>query len=681
MKKDLLVKSILLSVIASSFLLAKNEPQKFEEVTVTANKIEENIQEVPQSITVISKEELEEKRITDIEGVVDEIPNMSFERALNGSLSTTFRGLSGSTFTLSNPVVIYVDGVPYYDRYDYNPSFINVEQVEILRGPQGTLYGKDSTGGVINIITKAPENEWHGSINAEAGNYGYTKGAFNTSGALIDNKLYAGINGSLKSDDGWLTNKYSGMNKDANRTKTKRVSAFTIYKPTDNLSSKLVISHNYDKEYGRRGINIDNTLSINDLKRDENVSFDVPSYITRKTNSQSLKFDYELEKMKMESVTIHKDFDIDIVHDSDFLSGTSSDGLASLIISDVETWSQELKFSSKNQDIKWVTGLFFDDEKREQGPYGNASSRGTANVVSTIDTNTYAVFGQVMIPLNDFELTLGGRYQRITKDIKSDFYNSFSDTSNSLHQYDDEKSWNTFLPKIALSYSFNNDLMAYTSVSKGFIPGGFNFYSTSNGSDSSFEPEKSTNYEIGIKYQQDDYTINAAIFRMEIEDLHVYSTLPGGVFVTDNARKAHSQGLEIDGKYYLGNNFELTASVGLIKAKYDDYTDASVNYDGQKITGTPKFTTSIGISYFAQEGLYGRVGLQGRGKTGFRRNGKVEETDGGFTANTKIGYKINDWDIYGYITNITDEEYVLSYGRGVGFNEPRRFGFGVKYTF
>ncbi|RBQ30852.1 TonB-dependent siderophore receptor [Arcobacter sp. FW59] len=676
---------LFLSLVTSSLIFA-NETTKIEEITVSANKMEENIQDVPQSISVITQEELEEKRIVDIKGVISEIPNMNFEKALNGSLSTSFRGLNGSMFTLSNPVVIYVDGVPYYDRYDYNPSLINVEQVEVLRGPQGTLYGKDSTGGVINIITKTPSNEWKGSINTEYGNYDYIKGSFNTSGAIIDNKLFAGINGSITSDDGWITNDYKGMKKDDNRTKENRINAFTIYKPTDNLQIKLNVSHDYNKENGRSGINDVPSVSLNNLKRKDNkhVNYDVPSYITRKTDSQSLKFDYELENMKFESVTIHKDFSIDIIHDSDFKVGNAFDGLYSPIISDVETYSQEFKLSSKNQDIKWITGLFFDDEKREQGPYGNARPNGAANVISDINTNTYAAFSQVMIPfLEDFELTLGGRYQRIEKDINSNLYGSFTDTTNnSLHSYDDDKSWNTFIPKIALSYKLNDNLTTYASLSKGFIPGGFNFYSTSNASDSNFEPEKSTNYEIGAKYIGENFALNGAIFRMDIKDLHVYSALNNGmIWLTDNANKAHSEGIEFDGTYFITDNLSLSGSLGLMRAKYDDYKDSGTDYSGKKITNIPKFTSSLGITYSSEKGLYGNASIQGKGKTGFRRNGKIEEADGGFTANAKIGYKFKDLDIYSYITNITNEDYISSYGRGVGFNEPRRFGIGAIYKF
>ena len=119
----------------------------------------------------------------------------------------------------------------------------------------------------------------------------------------------------------------------------------------------------------------------------------------------------------------------------------------------------------------------------------------------------------------------------------------------------------------------------------------------------------------------------------------------------------------------------------MIQAEYDDYTSFGVNYDKQKITNTPRFTSSLGMTYFVEKGLYGNASIQGKGKTGFIRNGKVEEADGGFTANTKIGYKIKNWDIYSYVTNITNEEYIVSYGRGVGFNEPRRFGIGAIYKF
>lgn len=685
MKKSLLAKSILLSVVTSTFLLAQETGYKIEEVTVSANKIEENVQKVPQSISVFDEEIIKEKRIVEVKDVIEYIPNMNFEKALNGSLYTTIRGLNGSTFTMSNPVVIYVDGVPYYDRFDYNPSLLNVKQIEVLRGPQGTLYGKDSIGGVINIITKEPENEWAGDINMETGNYGYKKESFNTSGALIDNLLFAGISGSYFSDDGWITNDYPGMPKNANEKKEKRLNAFALFKPTDNLSTKLTLSHTYNKEYGRNGTNVDRNISINEQKRDDSkhVSFDVPSYIKRKTNSQNFNIDYELDNLKFESVTIHKDFGIDIVHDNDFQAGNSEDGIASLIISDVETWVQELKVSSKNEDIKWVTGLYFDDEKRDQGPYGNASSsRGAANVVSTINTNTYAIFGQMMLPFaKNFELTLGGRYQKVKRDINSNFYNSFTDTSTSLHSYEDSKSWNTFLPKLALSYNVNDDLMLYSSISKGYIPGGFNFYSTSPGSDSSFDSQKSLNYEIGLKYQQDDYTLNASIFRINVEDLHVYTMVTDRIAITSNAEEAHSQGIELDGRYFFNDNLELTASIGFINSKYDDYSEFGIDYSGQRTPNSPKFNVSLGVTYFNSEGFYGNATLKAKGKTGFKRNGKVEETDGGFTADAKLGYKIDNWDVYTYVTNLTDADHVSSFGRGIGFTEPRRFGVGLRYSF
>jgi iron complex outermembrane receptor protein len=146
---------MLVSVVTSSLIYASDsEVINLSEISVSANKMEENIQDVPQSITVIDEEILQEKGIKNAEGIMREIPNMTPSGSGGMGRTVSFRGLNMSSFSNSNPVVIYVDGVPYYDRYDFNPSLANVEQVEVLRGPQGTLYGKDSIGAVINIVSK-----------------------------------------------------------------------------------------------------------------------------------------------------------------------------------------------------------------------------------------------------------------------------------------------------------------------------------------------------------------------------------------------------------------------------------------------------------------------------------------------------------------------------------------------
>ncbi|MBL3520483.1 TonB-dependent receptor [Arcobacter lanthieri] len=690
-------KLILASLFVSSLLYA-NETTKLDEITVSANKMEENIKDVPQSISVISQEDIEQKGIKNISDIVKEVPNMNMN-TVNGN-KTSFRGVNTSLFTNNNPVVIYVDGVPYYDVFDYNPSLADVEQVEVLRGPQGTLYGKDAIGAVINITTKNPKNEWSGTLGTEYGNYNTLNTKLNTSGALIDNKLYAGINGSFDHTDGWVENHHAGMDKHANKRNDRKTSGFLLYKPTDNLTARLTVANNYDKKYFMSGIaEKDTSKSPNNYKRKDakNADFEMPSLQSTKVNSQALNIAYELEKVKFDSTTTHKKVDYKGDYDGDFISGNSNDDLTQFAYIDIDTYTQEFKISSKNQDIKWVTGLYFDKEERKQGPYGGDQyyygGVYHANADSITDSKTYAVFGQTMIPLGEsFELTLGGRYQKIKKEMNADVENILSGAGmfdfNNTFKYDDEKSWNTFLPKAALSYKINDNLTTYVSISKGYMPGGFNFFPSNNISqDNSFKPQQSINYEVGAKYIGDEFALNANIFRMDIKDIHIYKT-DGLLFATDNAKKAHTQGVELDGTYFLTDNLSISGAVGLIQAKYDDYDAGTKKYDGERIENTPKYTASLGVSYLANSGVYGRVDLNAIGKTSFFNSAEssVVEVDGAITANAKVGYKLKDWDIYAYIKNITDEEYITFYmaksGLGMAeFNEPRRFGIGAIYKF
>lgn len=687
---------ILLSLFASSLLFA-NETTKLDKITVSANKMEENIQNVPQSISVIDEEIIDNKGIKNISDVIKEIPNMNEQSSFNG-VSSSFRGLNTSVFTNNNPIVIYIDGVPHYDRYDYDPSFANVEQIEVLRGPQGTIYGKDAIGAVINIKTKTPTNKWHGTLVTEYGNDNTFNTKLNTSGAIIDNKLFTGINGSLYNTDGWIENHYSHMDKNANKKNNRKISGFLLYKPTDNLSTKLTIVNNYSKKQFFDGMITDGTVSINNLKRDnaKNTNFDVPTTEKSKVNSQSLNLTYELEDIKFDSTTTHKKTNLDGDYDSDYTSNTNSDGLNQYNYTELETYTQEFKLSSKNQDIKWITGLYFDKESRKQGPYGQDLFYGggiySANVNSDANSKTYAAFGQTMIPfLEDFELTLGARLQKIEKDISgfvtTTWNGSFTGANGSFGKW--KKSWNTFLPKVALAYKIDDNLTIYSSISKGYMPGGFNYFVNDLGNKNTnmFKPQTSINYEIGAKYIGDNFAINTAIFRTDIKDIHIYKIV-GVNFTTDNAKKAHSQGIEFDGIYFLTENWSISGSLGLIQAKYDDYDNGKRKYNKEKIENTPNFTANLGVSYLANSGIYGRLDFNARGKTNYfdGANEKMVESNGAIISNAKIGYKLKNWDIYSYITNITNEEYVSTYQSKtglalVGFNEPRRFGIGAIYKF
>jgi len=170
----------------------------------------ETLKEVPQSITVIDDVMLEERRITNVTKLIRQVPNISTAEGI-ARTETNFRGLNISTFTLTNPVVLYVDGIPATHRYGYNVPLVNVERVEVLRGPQGALYGKDAIGGVINVITKQSSDTWEDSVGGEIGNFDARKVTFSANGPIAPDILYAGVWGELAGDDGWIENHNSSL--------------------------------------------------------------------------------------------------------------------------------------------------------------------------------------------------------------------------------------------------------------------------------------------------------------------------------------------------------------------------------------------------------------------------------------------------------------------------------------
>ncbi|TBU90054.1 TonB-dependent siderophore receptor [Stutzerimonas kirkiae] len=672
-------------------------------VTVTANKVEQDLQDVPQSVTVIDAATLEEKGISSIDDVIAEIPNMA-SNTWQGT-SVNIRGLNTSKFTNNNPVVIYIDGVPHSSRFGFDASLANVERVEVLRGPQGTLYGKDAVGGIINVVTRKPGKAWRGKAGLEYGEDDTHAIVFDGSGALIDGSLYLGVNGQFSGTDGWIENVHPGMRKDAAEKRERKLNTYLLYEPNERFRARLGLSeekktaHFYEMAVGPGG----SSISSFSLDKARKARFDTDTKEVADSNAQSLALTWKLAGVSLDAVTTHKKFELDGVYDSDFGVRPDYAGLTQFNNHATETWTQELRLSGgESAGPRWVAGLYLEKEEHAQGPYGQkfpgydpatATYLGNfeMNADSLTDTRTQALFGQLIWPFaGSFELTLGGRWQRIEKEFDMDlFYLPVGVSGPAIYSLRDKTRWNAFLPKVALSHSLSPNWTAYASYAKGYMPGGYNYFASGGGADSnSFEPQTSANYEIGVKGRLDNLALAASLFYMDIEDIHVYK-FDGIVNTTDNARKAHSQGAELELSWYpRDSRWEFSGALGLIEAKYDDYDTGTTRYDGERIENSPSHTLRLGVAYRHPGGAYARLDARNQGQVWFFDNASSDFVRYGSYSvfDFKTGYRLDNWELYGYVHNLTDRGYIQGFESSasstlVSFGTPRRFGVGVRYEF
>lgn len=728
MKKNNLTPSMLanalLFMLASPNLFAQSELSNsimgapIEIITVTANKIEEDLIDVPKSVTVVSETLVDEMGMKDVNDLLDIVPDLEVFPMSPGRTVVNIRGLNSSLFTNNNPIVIYVDGIPYSDSYGFDLSLVDVERVEILRGPQATLYGKDAIGGVVSVFSKAPSNEWSGKFEAEYGSFNAREFNFSTSGALKDDEFYFSLSGQYRADDGWVTNSFPGNESDANKFENQRVSATMTYQPTDALSVKFVASNDNNESFGIGGYgelftdpkvaSQTASLSVFNRARAEKINAENETREESKTNSQALQVAYDFDSFTLSSVTTRRNQKFKGFYDFDEGDNPILVGSTQFDNQDTESWTQELILRSNNAEgLRYVAGVYFDKGEREQGPYGQKFLGTTYNAESVTDTSTASIFGQIIYPLTEpLELTLGGRYQRIEveTDLKFMVENlpvapTFTEFFTGLaHTMSGKKDWSVFLPRAALTYQLNDNWTSYAAVSKGYMPGGFNYFATSGTAEQNgFEPQQSTNYEIGLKAQTNRATFAATAFYMQIEGIHVFRLDKSGNYFTSNADKAHSQGVEFEVAYQVSDALELSASVGLIDAEYDDYFAGVFDYSGQDVEQTPDYTFNLSATYYHPRGFYARADLSAVGKTTFFDGGRPSpatafpERDAYAVVNARIGYHVSDdWEIYAYANNLADEDYVTflrstNLGSGVysiaTFNDPRSFGVGLRYRF
>lgn len=680
--------------------------EKLETITVTAQKRKENIQDVPVSITALSDIQVEDAGINDMKDLSFYTPNLFIVKSGNhAEQAPIIRGM----FNRMNPnptVGMFVDGVSYSRHLSYDPDFFDIERIEVLKGPQGTLFGRNTEAGAINIITKKPGNESSAKISADFGSYNSQGYYASLSGPVIKDRLFAGFSGKRYLSDGYMENDFTG-NKKVEYRDDLNGRARLRWTPTDMLDITInAEASEYDDGFGCFS-DFDNLSS--------HVNYDYEGKVENSQNGQSLNIEYSGDDFILTSITGLRSADYNLKYDMDL---TAYDLIRNYYTQEHNQMTQEIRIASteKAEGLQWLIGAFylgedFDLKCSYDYPIGFPQYNMPAHkqkLVSKLNTMNYAVFGQA--ELRVFEklgVTAGLRYDYDKKDFKGTRYMKPDLYGQGMVDVGDEKSNSVWLPKFALDYKFTSDIMGYTSVSRGYTAGAFNdLDSTPEVHGVPYDAEYSWNYECGIKtaWFSNRLIFNSSLFYVDWKDKQVFlhSGAVGNIF--KNAAEATSKGFEMDVLLRPFTGLEIVGGLGYLKADYDEFKTPVYNLFGEKIAEkdyednrlemAPELSYNLAVQYrypiFSSSVLFSRVEIQGVGDFYYDLENEQEQKSYEL-VNAKIGYEGslmgNDFSVYLWAKNIFDEEYCASawgsqtrgyHGR---LGDPRMVGINLNLKF
>ena len=583
-------------------------PTQLQPVMVTAEKRESNLQQVPSAISAISGRQIEERKVQEVGDLVLAVPNLMAMNIGAPTLSTiSIRGIL--TFSTDPAVGVYIDGVPMFDGYSSSIQFQNIERVEVLRGPQSTLYGRNALGGIINIITRKPDNTLHGFAKANWGNYGQQRYGLGISGPLVKNKFFAGISGMYDTRNGLYTNLYD--HKKYDKPETWSGNFYLKYLASDKLTLTLNAKGEYNNIKGAFPyvINADSAF-----KHPYNISQNDANFEKRKLYTASLTAVYKAESTQFSSTTAYtflsdtyKDYDADY---------TSYDiSTFEMPLQTQKTFTQEFRMvGSYGKHIKLTAGIFgFIDTKPSQTVYlyGPDAAAFDPNAPYTTDIyaerKIYGIAGYANVDYkinSQFTLTAGLRYDYDWRSLtfSTDFMKEPEPPVIIAPEQKLTGNDKAFSPKLSLAYTPTPDMMFYATYSRGFHPGGFNQY-TSDPTLLNYKPEYTDNFEIGFKSEWLDHRLraNASLFYTNWKDQQQTLMLPANAI--ENVGKLINEGAELELTFLPLKGLEVNYNLGIVHSDYktlilpDPVDSVNKNYRGNKQVYTPSFTSALSLNY------------------------------------------------------------------------------------
>jgi len=628
-------------------------------IKVTANKIEQAQEEVPASLTVITGEDLRKGGIDDLEQLARTTPGFTFQPfGQSGTNLPVVRGLSSGATAFSSSMLMLVDGVPTLMGQGFDHNLLGVERIEILRGPQSTLYGRNAEAGVLSIHTRQPGDTPYARIEAGTGSRDLRTLSADASTALVPGTLYASVSGQWREQDGFIDNAYRGGQADDR----ERQSARMVLRWMPSLATDVNLRYSR-QDYRDGGSQWGAAASTR-----REVSSGTPSWNHSSGRSLSLDVLHEFDSgLKLRSITARNDFYDRLQQDTDFLP---ADQLHLSRDYHFNTLSQEFRLEGQWRDNQWLLGAYADRDDHDLSYQQKLPLRLT-QIDSQLGGNTTALFGQWLMPLADrWTLTLGARAEQDKVHI---------DPAVGSRQ---SASWQRFTPKAALQYEWQPDAYVYASYAEGFRAGGFNAFSSA-ANYPGYDPEKVKTYELGAKGWLADKRLrySAALYWMDVRDMQVQQIIQPGVVYITNAATARSTGLELEAEYLVADDWRVVSSVGLNRTRFEQFSEGSNDYKGNRNPYAPDLTGHVSLRYDAPAGWYAQGGVSAVGKTYL--DAANQYSRGGYgLIDLNAGYDFSHYGISAYVKNAADKRYdTVGYLNGTTrvYSPGREVGLRVSY--
>ncbi|WP_150295134.1 TonB-dependent receptor domain-containing protein [Sphingobium estronivorans] len=597
-----------------------------EEIVVTAQKREQNLQDVPIAISALSSAFLEKRDITSINNLSALAPNLKIDTAANSQTSSIISirgGVQGNPQLYFEPSVgLYMDGVYIAKAQGSLFDIADIERIEVLRGPQGTLYGRNAVAGAVNLVTRKPSGEFNGRIEASYANYDFwrLRGSIDLPRLGI---FSAKISGQIAKRDGFYHVRGNAFTDEANSLDSKSAMIQVRAEPFEALTLDYVFDISDIKMQTGYAQPVSGTGSLAPYilprRRVQNVSFDSPNFENSRNWGHALTATLDLGAIgTFKAITALRKQNSPQALD---LDGTPVPFATATRDSHYRQFSQELQLTGQTGPLNYVLGAYYFDDKGNTDSFQSflsGLSRTETNYAFT--TKAYAAYAQLDYKLTDaLTLTGGLRYTHEKKTVERYLARLTAAgpvvVINLPAGATPPATFEKVSPTATLAYEFGPGLNVYARYAQGFRSGGFNATANTTADVRRvFRPQVQNTYEVGFKSRLLDnrLQLNVAAFQNDVSDLQLSVFLPGisASSILVNAGKARIRGVEIEAVARPDDRLTVQAGLGYLQSKFLQYLDNGANVaDNRAFPHAPRYTVSTSVDWTAMETDMGKLNL------------------------------------------------------------------------